>query len=59
MSSLITIALSVAVIFAFVLVAGGIYILLKRPRPERIKGVLMIAVAAVTLINIWLLSAPI
>ncbi len=59
MSTVATIALSLAVIFAFVLMAGGVYILLKRPRGERIKGLLMIAVAVVTVGNVWLLSAPI
>ncbi|MGB3721284.1 MAG: hypothetical protein WA979_00515 [Pacificimonas sp.] len=59
MSNIATIALSLAVIFAFVLAAGGVYILLKRPRSERIKGLLMVAVSVVTIGNVWLLSAPI
>lgn len=59
MSGFLGIALSAAVIFSFVLAAGGLYILARRPRPERIKGILMIAVAGVTLVNVWLLSAPV
>ena len=59
MSGLFGIALSIAIIFALVLAAGGTYIVVKRPRGERSKGLLMIAVAVVTIANVWLLSAPI
>ena len=52
-------AMSIAVLVAIVLTAGGVYILAKRPRRERIKGLLMIAVAIVTVGNVWLLTAPV
>ncbi|MEM8825992.1 MAG: hypothetical protein AAGD40_03580 [Pseudomonadota bacterium] len=52
-------ALSLAIIFAFVLAGGGLYILLRRPRRERTKGLLMVAVAIVTVMNVWLLTAPV
>ena len=59
MSGVLNIALAVAVIFAIVLAIGGAFILVRRPRGERIKGLLMLAVAAVTLVNVWLLTAPV
>ncbi|MBZ6379887.1 hypothetical protein B5C34_13740 [Pacificimonas flava] len=59
MEILLKIALSVAVIGAFALLVGGAYILLRRPRAERKKGLLMIAVAVVTVTNVWLLTAPV
>ncbi|MHB9878870.1 hypothetical protein ACSMXM_04315 [Pacificimonas sp. ICDLI1SI03] len=58
MGSVVQIALSLAVVFAVILAAAGIFIVLRRPRTERTKGLLMIAVAAVTVVNIWLLTAP-
>lgn len=57
MSGFLTIVLSTAVIAAFVIGGSGVYIALKRPA-ERRKGLLMIVVALVTIINVWLLSAP-
>ena len=59
MNNVLAIALSIAVIFSFVLAIGSVYILLKRPRKERVKGLLMLGVAAVTLTNVWLLTAPV
>ncbi|MGB7406546.1 MAG: hypothetical protein WA906_12725 [Pacificimonas sp.] len=56
---ILNISLSLAILFAGVLVAGGVYILVKRPRAERTKGLLMIAVAVVTVGNVWLLTAPV
>ncbi|MBV7256724.1 hypothetical protein KCG44_07985 [Pacificimonas sp. WHA3] len=58
MSGFVNIAMSLAVLFAFILAAGGAFILVRRPRAERTKGLLMLAVAVVTLGNVWLLSAP-
>lgn len=57
MTSLLPIILSIAVIAAVIIGAAGAFIVVKRPA-ERKKGLLMVAVAAVTLANVWLLSAP-
>lgn len=57
MSDLLVAVLSFAVIAAFIIGGAGIYILLKRPM-ERRKGMLMLAAGIVTLLNVWLLSAP-
>ncbi|MEE4350340.1 MAG: hypothetical protein V2J26_08940 [Pacificimonas sp.] len=59
MSMVLQIALSLAVLFAIILAGGGLYIVVKRPAKERIKGLLMIAVAIVTVANVWLLTAPV
>lgn len=58
MGTLLSIAFSAAVLVAIALTVAGLYILIRRPR-ERIKGLLMIAVAIVTFANVWLLTAPI
>jgi hypothetical protein len=54
----ISIALSLAIVAAFAIGGGGLYILLKRPA-ERRRGLLMVLVAAITIANVWLLTAPI
>lgn len=56
---ILQVVLSVAVLAAIMLAAAGIFILLRRPASERAKGLLMLAVAGVTLVNIWLLTAPV
>lgn len=58
MSSLFSVALSVAVIAAFALAIGGTYLLLKRK--ERKQGLLMLLCAAVFFVNvlIWTLPTP-
>lgn len=58
MQDVLGVALSIAVLVALALTAAGIYILVRRPH-ERIKGLLMIAVAIVTIANVWFLTAPI
>lgn len=58
MTNMLAIILSFAVIAAFIIGGGGVWIMLKRP-DERKKGLLMVGVAIVTLINVWLLAAPI
>jgi hypothetical protein len=59
MNDVMTIIVSLSVIAAFAIGGAGIYILARRPAAERKKGVLMIAVAVVTLANVWLLTAPV
>ncbi|PSJ39392.1 hypothetical protein [Allosphingosinicella deserti] len=58
MSSLFSVALSVAVIAAFALSIGGTYLLVKRK--ERKQGLLMLLCAAVFFVNvlIWTLPTP-
>lgn len=58
MTNMLAIILSFAVIAAFVIGGGGVWIMLKRPA-ELKKGLLMVGVAIVTLVNVWLLAAPI
>ncbi|MBW7947577.1 MAG: hypothetical protein H3C60_14390 [Sphingomonadaceae bacterium] len=58
MTNMLAIILSFAVIAAFVIGSGGVWIALKRPG-ERKKGLLMVGVAIVTLVNVWLLAAPV
>jgi len=55
---MLAIILSFAVIAAFIIGGGGVWIMLKRPE-ERKKGLLMVGVAIVTLVNVWLLAAPV
>lgn len=57
MSEALGIIISFAVIAAFIIGGAGVYVLLKRPG-ERRRGVLMVGVALVTLVNVWLLAAP-
>ena len=58
MSSLFSVALSVAVIAAFALAIGGIYLLVKRK--ERKQGLLMLLCALIFFVNvlIWTLPTP-
>ena len=58
MSSLFSVALSVAVLAAFALAIGGIYLLVKRK--ERKQGLLMLLCALVFFVNvlIWTLPTP-
>ncbi|MBA4757161.1 hypothetical protein [Sphingosinicella sp.] len=58
MTNMLAIILSFAVIAALIIGGGGVWIVLKRPG-ERNKGLLMVGVAIVTLVNVWLLAAPI
>lgn len=58
MSPMLTYLLSFAVIASFVIGSGGVYILVKRPTDRR-RGVLMIGVAIVTMVNVWLMAAPV
>jgi hypothetical protein len=48
--------LSVAMLAAFALLAGGVWLIVKRA--ERKKGLLMIAAAAVILANVAIWTAP-
>lgn len=54
MSGLVATMLSIGVLAALALIAGGGYILLRRPRPERRRGLLMLTAGLVTLVNVWL-----
>ena len=56
MSSLFSVALSVAVIAAFALAIGGTYLLLKRK--ERKQGLLMLLCAAVFFVNVLIWTVP-
>ncbi len=56
MSSLFSVALSVAVIAAFALAIGGTYLLIKRR--ERKQGLLMLLAAAVFFINVLIWTLP-
>lgn len=57
MTGMLPIILSLAVLASFVIGGAGVWTVLKRPG-ERRKGLLMIGVAVVTLVNVWLLAAP-
>ncbi len=48
--------LSIGVLVCLALTAGGLFILLRRPANERMRGLLMLAVGLVTMMNIWLWS---
>lgn len=48
---LLNVAFSIAVLAALALTAGGVWLIAKRRDPKR--GWLMLAVAAVTLFNVW------
>ena len=52
-------ASAIAVIVAIVLSVAGAFIIVRRPPGERSKGILMIAVAIVTVANVWLLTSPV
>ena len=53
---MISLLLSIGVLASLALLAGGAFILLRRPAHERKRGLLMLAVGLVTMINIWLWS---
>lgn len=57
MNEITTAIMSLAVIAAFLIGGSGVYILLRKPA-ERRKGLLMVLVGAITLVNVWMLSAP-
>jgi len=50
-------ALSLAVLAAFVLAGGGVWLIAKRR--DRRRGVLMLLAALILLGNVWILTAPI
>ncbi|TMJ12804.1 MAG: hypothetical protein E6G94_12990 [Alphaproteobacteria bacterium] len=57
-STLVDTVLAIAVLAAFALIAGGLWLILNKRDPKR--GLLMILAAAVTLANVvvWNLPAP-
>ena len=56
MSSLFSVALSIAVLAAFALTAGGLYLLVKRKETK--QGLLMLLAAAVFFVNVLIWSLP-
>lgn len=58
MTNTLAIILSFAVIASFIIGGSGVWIILKRPA-ERKKGLLMVGVAIVTLVNVFLIATPI
>jgi hypothetical protein len=58
MTNMLAIILSFAVIAAFIIGGSGVWIMLKRPA-ERKKGLLMVGVAIVTIVNVLLIATPV
>ena len=58
MTDAFAIVMTLAVAAALVIGGAGGFILLRKPDDRR-RGWLMIGVALVTLVNVWLLTAPI
>jgi hypothetical protein len=56
MSSLFAAALSIAVLAAFALAIGGLYLLIKRK--ERKQGLLMLLCATVFFVNVLIWTLP-